>query len=465
MRKANKFRYTITFRECDYQSIINHLFSGASSERAAYALCRLSKTDNENRILVREIIPVLNEDIEEASWSGMKIRNISFLRAMKRAHQTKQSFMFIHSHPSGFINHSQKDDEEESLLFKTAYQRIRIEALHSSLVISDPDKPVARVWLEDGTQHKVDIIRVFGERFRFFSDPLQNKIPQFFDRQVRAFGEDIQHIFELLNIGVVGLGGTGSAICEQLTRLGIKKLTVIDGQKLDITNVSRVYGSRSCLEGKKKVTIAKKNIKRIGLGTQVCIIDKPITFLSAARVLRDCDIIFGCTDDNWGRSILNRLALFYHIPVFDMGVAISSENSIIQSVTGRVTTLLQGNGCLHCRGRINSKAIKSEMMSELDKERLVELIKQRYADELPGTAPSVIPFTTAIASLAITMFIHKITGFMGEERKSSEVLYFFDEGKLRTNKTECKNDCYYFDEYYILRGDADPFLDMTWRSE
>jgi len=80
LRKANKLRYTITFRECDYQSIIDHLFSDASSERAAYALCRLSKTDNESRILVREIIPVLNEDIEEASWSGMKIKNISFLR-------------------------------------------------------------------------------------------------------------------------------------------------------------------------------------------------------------------------------------------------------------------------------------------------------------------------------------------------------------------------------------------------
>jgi hypothetical protein len=462
---ANKLRYTITFRECDYQRIINHLFTGAYSERAAYALCRLSKTTNENRILVREIIPVLNEDITEASWSGMKIKNLSFLRAMKKAHQTKQSFMFIHSHPSGILKHSLKDDNEESFLFKTAYQRIRVEALHSSLVLSDPNKPVARVWLEDGTQYKVDLIRVIGDKFRFFTNDLKFKIPQFFDRQVRAFGKDIQNILGLLNIGVVGLGGTGSAICEQLTRLGIKKLILIDGQKLDSTNVNRVYGSRACHGGKKKVAIAKKNINRIGLKTQVDIIDKPITFLSAARALRDCDIIFGCTDDNWGRAILNRIALFYHIPVFDMGVAIYSENYTIQSVTGRVTILLQGNGCLFCRGRINSKDIKSEMMSELDRESLIELIKQRYANELPDTAPSVIPFTTAIASLAITMFIHKITGFMGEERKSSEVLYFFDEGKLRTNKTECKNDCFYADEYYILKGDADPFLDITWRSE
>lgn len=465
MKQENKVRYTITFRQFDYEKVVKFFFSGAKTERAAYALCRLSITTTENRILVREIIPVLDEDIEEATWTGMKIKNISFLRAMKKASQTKQSFMFIHSHPKEFPSHSQKDDQEESILFTTAYERIDSIRIHTSLILSAPDKPNARVWLDDGTHQKVDIIRVLGDQFRFFCDSSKYVLPQFFDRQVRAFGEDIQQIFSRLNIGIVGLGGTGSAICEQLTRLGIEKLTLIDGQTFDSTNVNRVYGSRLTDEGDKKVDIAERNIKEIGVGTKIQKIDKPITFCSAALSLRDCDIIFGCTDDNWGRSILNRLALYYHIPVFDMAVAINSKDQIIQSIIGRVTILLHGNGCLSCRERINYKGVQSESMAELDPERLIELIKQKYADELPGTAPSVIPFTTAIATLAIEEFIHRITGFKGVDRKSTEILYFFDEGRLRTNKTECKNECFYLDEYNILRGDCSPFLDMTWRPE
>ncbi len=458
-------RYTITFKESDYNNLTDHLFTEATSERAAYALCKLSVTEEETRLLVREIIPVLNEDIEEATWAGMKIKNISFLRAMKRASETKHVFMFIHSHPKGYPKHSPKDDEEEPPLFTTAYSRIKTEGVHASMVISEADKPVARVWLSDGTNKQVSFIRVLGNQFRFFADSSEKDLPQFFDRQVRAFGEEVQKILGCLNVGIVGLGGTGSVVREQLTRLGVGKLTIFDGQKFENTNVNRVYGSRLKDEGVKKVDIAERSINEVGLGTITEKIDKPITYRSAAAALRNCDIIFGCTDDNWGRSILNRIALYYHIAIFDMGVAIKSEDQIIESIQGRVTTILHGNGCLGCRGRISSKGVQSESMAELDPERLKELIKQGYADELPGTAPSVISFTTAIASLAVTEFLHRITGFMGNDRRSSEAIYFFDEGRIRTNSTGCSNECIYLDDYNILRGDAKPFLDITWRPE
>ena len=70
---------------------------------------------------------------------------------------------------------------------------------------------------------------------------------------------------------------------------------------------------------------------------------------------RTCDAIFGCTDDEWGRSLLTRLAIYYAIPVFDMGVKIDSEDGIIRSINGRVTTLLPGTACLYCRGRITAE--------------------------------------------------------------------------------------------------------------
>lgn len=458
-------RYTITFGDSDYNGLTDHLFLNATSERAAYALCRMSVTAEETRLLVREIMPVLDDQIELATWTEMKIKNISFLRAMKKASESKYVFVFIHSHPKGFLKHSLQDDKEEPKLFSTAYSRIKTPGVHASLVLSEPNKPFARVWLEDGTTCPVSLIRVLGNQFKFYVNSDKKPLPEFFDRQVRAFGEEIQHVLGSLNIGVVGVGGTGSAVREQLTRLGVGTLTIFDGQNFEKTNVNRVYGSCVKDEGNKKVDIAERSSNKVGTGVKIVKVDKPITFYSAAAALRNCDIIFGCTDDNWGRSILNRIALYYHIPVFDMGVAITSKDEIIQSIQGRVTTILQGNGCLGCRGRITANGVQSESMAELDPERLKELIKQGYADELPGTAPAVITFTTSIASLAINEFLHRLTGFMGSQRTSTEVIYFFDEGRIRTNSTKCSVDCFYGDEYNIFRGDVKPFLDMTWRKE
>jgi hypothetical protein len=349
-------RYTITFNEESYIKLAEHLFQDRLVERAAYALCRISKTDDETRLLVREIILVTQEDIEEQTERGIKIKSRSFVRAMKKADQTKHVFMLIHSHPLGFDTHSKQDDQEEAKLFRTAYIRIKTPGVHGSLIMSSPERPFARIWLQDGTNEKVDLIRVIGNRFRFYKDFNEvDSVPVFFDRQIRAFGDDIQKILRTLHIGVVGVGGTGSAVAEQLIRMGIGEITFIDGQQFEISNVNRVYGSSVKDDKMKKIRIAKKNSSRIGLDTRINIEYKPISYLSSALRLRNCDVIFGCTDDNWGRSILNRLAVYYHIPVFDMGVKIDSSEGVIKSIQGRVTTLLADYTCLFCRERISAK--------------------------------------------------------------------------------------------------------------
>lgn len=459
-------KYTVTFSEETYDQLAQHLFQDRLVERAAYALCRISKTGVETRLLVREIILVTQEDIEDQTERGMKIKSRSFVRAMKKADLTKHVFMFIHSHPVGFDAHSQQDDQEEAKLFRTAYTRIKTAGVHGSLVMSSREKPIARIWLEDGTIEKVDLIRVIGNRFRFYKDLNEvDSVPVFFDRQIRAFGDDIQKILRTLHIGVVGVGGTGSAVAEQLIRMGIGEITFIDGQQFEISNVNRVYGSSVKNDKVKKIRIAKKNSSRIGLGTRINIEDKPISYLSSALRLRNCDVIFGCTDDNWGRSILTRLAVYYHIPVFDMGVKIDSSEGVIKSIQGRVTTLLADYACLFCRERISAKRIQMETLAELDPPMLFELQKQGYADELNTPSPAVIPFTTTIAAMAISEFLHRLTGFMGSDHLSNEILFMFDELEIRRNRRVSKFGCFCGDDLKKLKGDVKPFLDLTWRNE
>ena len=46
-----------------------------------------------------------------------------------------------------------------------------------------------------------------------------------------------------LTVGIVGCGGTGSAVAEQLARLGVRRFILTDPDTLSASNVTRVYGS------------------------------------------------------------------------------------------------------------------------------------------------------------------------------------------------------------------------------
>lgn len=459
-------KYTMTFAERQYEELLDHLWTDRSTERAAYLLCRLSRTETETRLLVRSVWPVLSEDIEEASDVHMRISSGSFLRVMKQADGTSQCFVFVHSHPDQYPHHSHQDDQTERPLFRTAYNRIHHEGVHGSLVFSARNRPVGRIWLADGTIVPIETVRVIGRRFRFYSEgPGTDPIPEFFDRQVRAFGEDTQRLLKRLTVGVVGLGGTGSAVVQQLVRLGVGSLTVSDGEDFDRTNVNRVYGSRVTDHDVAKAKIAERGIADIGLGTTVTVLRKPITFRSVLMAFRNCDVVFGCTDDEWGRSLLSRFAIYYAIPVLDMGVRIRSEEGVIESIQGRVTTLMPSRACLSCRKRITAEGVNAESLKTLDPAAYQRLVDEGYVPELGNIAPAVIPFTTSVAASAVNELLHRLTGHLGEERVSSEVLHLFGDTRLRTNDVLGREECYCGNSYYLNRGDAALFLDTTWRSE
>jgi molybdopterin/thiamine biosynthesis adenylyltransferase len=459
-------KYSLTFTETDFAALTEHLFDGATTERGAYLLCRRGRSSEDFRFLVREVIPVLLEDIESASPTHMKIRSRSFLRAMKRADEKGESFVFVHSHPDGFTRHSPQDDREEAPLFATAYNRIHNEGPHVSLVFSARNIPVGRVWLVDGRVVELDRVRVIGRRFHLF-DAVRNElpIPEFFDRQVRAFGPDVQRLLQRLTIGVAGAGGTGSAVIQQLTRLGVGRLIVSDGELFDKTNINRVYGSRVSDQGEPKTGIVERSLEEIGLGTSLRTISKPITFQSVLREFLSCDAVFGCTDDEWGRSLLTKVAVYYLIPVFDIAVKIDSDGGTISSIQGRVTTLLPGKACLFCRGRLSPGAIAAQQMQALNPDQAKQLRKEGYVPELEEPAPAVIPFTTAVASSAVTELLHRLTGFLGDDRDSSEVIHRFDDTRLSTNDRPPTPECFCGNAAEVGRGDTNLFLNVTWRPE
>ena len=463
-------RYTLTFAERHYEELVVHCFQrNDRKEQAAYLLCGISKTSEETRLLVRRCIPVPESAVISSSEVHMAIPAASFLPVMKEADRQSACFVFAHSHPKHIPDHSAQDDREESGLFRTAYNRIGARnVIHGSLVLSGPDRPRGRVWLDldNGQTAPIDLVRVIGSRFRFYHRERHGLMDTaYHDRQVRAFGSDMHTQLSRMKIGVVGAGGTGSAVVEQLIRLGVGHIIVADGQRLEKSNVSRVYGSSTSNVGSPKAQLMEELAKRVGLGTRIEVVERPITYQSAIKRFRDADVIFGCTDDQWGRAILGRFSLEYCVPVIDLGVKIDSADGKVRAIVGRVTTLMPGAACLYCRRQITAEDVAAESLGELLPDEAAKRQREGYIPELPNEEPSVIPFTSATAAFGVVELLHRLTGFRGDDHTIGELLLRFDHAAIRTPGPNPLSDCWCNNTTLIGRGDQTRFLDQTWRPE
>jgi hypothetical protein len=382
--------------------------------------------------------------------------------------RARETILFVHSHPGGLPDFSPQDDREEPGLH-SFFADYATETLHGSMVISSAGGDVVdldasalvhgRVATPSGWV-SMDRVRILGDRFRFLDRSYDgDDIAHFFDRQVHAFGPDIQKLLARLHVGVVGAGGTGSAVIEQLTRLGIGQLSVFDGDEFAVSNVNRVYGSSGKDGGHPKAAIQQEHVSRIGVGTTINAYPSHIDSESVAKRLRCCDLVFGCTDNQSSRAILVRLALFYLIPVLDLGVRIEAPEQIIRDVVGRVTILVPGEACLFCRGRISAEGIRQEglLPEERDQQN-----RDGYIPQLASRAPAVITFTTAVAAQAVTEFLHRLTGFMEADRNPSEILMRFDKREISTNRFPADGGCLCMIRQRWGRGDEGRFLGRGW---
>lgn len=318
-------------------------------------------------------------------------------------------------------------------------------------VVPGPDGPVP-----------VGALRIVGNCWRLLLPAGDDGLGVVFDRQIRAFGPAGQRVLSHLRVGIVGAGGTGSAVFEQLVRLGVGEILIIDPDVIndDGSNVTRVYGSTMADIGQPKVDLADRNADRIGLGTRVTAIKSTINDEATARMLTDCDVVFGCTDDNRGRVTLGRLATWYLIPIIDMGVKLTSTDGTLHGIEGRVTVIQPGGGCLQCRGRINAAALQSEVLNPVEREQRVD---EGYAAGLEDRDPAVIAFTTGVASHAVSELLHRTFG-LDDEPPSGELIIQFHRREIRRNTRPTRPGHWCVDPTHLGAGDTVPFLGTTWTS-
>lgn len=231
-----------------------------------------------------------------------------------------------------------------------------------------------------------------------------------FDRQVRAFGEDGQLALSALTVAIVGLGGTGSVVAQQLAHLGVTRFVLIDPDKVESTNLNRLVGATNSDIDRPKVVVAAEHIKRINATGQCQVVQGDVTHPDVAATLTGVDFIFGCTDSMASRAVMNQLVYQYFIPCIDMGVAIGAEAGTVTYIGGRVQMLSPGLACLVCTDKLDPEQVRLEMMTSEERS------KDRYIVGEQVPQPAVVSLNSQVSSAAITMFLSAVTGMPARAR-------------------------------------------------
>ncbi len=110
-------------------------------------------------------------------------------------------------------------------------------------------------------------------------------------------GEESLQKLEKLNILVVGLGGVGSYAAEFLARAGVGKMTIVDGDKVDLTNTNRQLPAMHSTVGQPKAQLMAARMRSINPALDLTVIEDFLDPEQAQNLVeRGFDWVLDCID-------------------------------------------------------------------------------------------------------------------------------------------------------------------------
>ena len=154
-------------------------------------------------------------------------------------------------------------------------------------------------------------------------------------RQVGGAG---QQRMKAARIAVVGAGGIGSAVIPALAGAGVGRLSIIDGDTVDLSNLQRQPLYRSDQIGQGKALLVAQFVNALNRFVEVVPIACRVDATNAAELLANHDLILDGTDNFATRLIVSDTAVRLGIPL------VSAAAAQFQGQVG----LFRGKPCYRC---------------------------------------------------------------------------------------------------------------------
>ncbi len=453
-------KYSFRMTGSQHQKLRSHLFPGDGKEAIALLLCGRRNGEDRHVFTVRKMVLIPHElcdrrpdlvtwptDFVDALWREAYVEHLAIAK--------------VHGHSLEYCQFSITDDTSDKTLFSSITSLLDDGLPHPSLIMLPNGELFGRVLGNDGTIRScLSSTMIVGDDLCFWTDRIQSLGDSFTLRHEQAFGSRTTAMLRSFSAAIVGCSGTGSIVAEQLARLGVGRLLLVDPDLVEEKNLNRILnsGKEDAYLKHPKVHVLASAIARMGLGQEVVPLHSNLITPQAIKQVAECDVVFGCMDGVEGRHMLNRLATFYTLPYFDVGVRLDADGSGgIERIAGAVHYLQPGLSSLLSRGVYTMARVEAEEMRRTNPAMYQRQANEGYLRGVEEDRPAVISVNMFFASLAVNEFLARLHPFRNQSNSkyayvggNLSEMQFFPEGET--------SPCQVL-ERHVGKGDVIPLLE------
>lgn len=159
---------------------------------------------------------------------------------------------------------------------------------------------------------------------------------------LEGFGEDSQERLLAAHAVVVGAGGLGSGALLYLASSGLGRITVADGDAVDLTNLQRQVVHRVDAIGTNKAASAAATLATVNPDIAVRAVTERLGPGALRALAREADVVLDCSDNFATRHAINEACVRERVPLVS-GAAIRFDGQVAVFDPRQ-----PGSGCYHC---------------------------------------------------------------------------------------------------------------------
>jgi hypothetical protein len=378
-------------------------------ERVGFLYTKSKWLDNKTLLIIATSYEaVAEEDYLEDDSVGAKIGANAIQKAQQTLFDQKGGcfHVHLHDHPGKPLPSGTDCDSLPGVV--QSLTNISKGQATGYLILSENSFFTAIRFPEYAGLQEADLVTVVGFPMQFhYRDGKLSTTNKVFDRQ-SFLGAKAQGLFGRVRIGIIGYGGGGSHIGQQLAHIGVAHPCVFDGDHIEESNLNRLIGAhyKDVLQKLAKTAIAKRLIESILPSTSVILINS--RWQEAPEVLQHCDLVVGCVDSYAERQQLEAECRRYLLPYVDIGMDVYQSGEDPPAMSGQVMLSLPGLPCFWCYGFLTEEKLGQEA--------------GKYGNV--GGRPQVVWPNGVLASTAVGILVELITGWTN--RKDGRIYLEYD---------------------------------------
>jgi molybdopterin/thiamine biosynthesis adenylyltransferase len=167
-------------------------------------------------------------------------------------------------------------------------------------------------------------------------------------RTIGALGEEAWRTLQALHVGIIGCGRTGSLVANSLRRTGVRRIALIDPDRLEPHNIGEMDVVTEEDVPLFKVEALARRLRRDN--QEVVPVPESVVSLRALVAVKLADVLISCADNGTARLATALLAKLYLKPLLDIGTGILFTGES-RRMGADVRLVLPGQ-CLVCFGGI-----------------------------------------------------------------------------------------------------------------